>query len=608
MASSGVELQAPTPVPVHYPQEFDCVKVNIAVIGESGSGKSTFANAIRAVTTGEERAAPTEIPTESTEYPYGQYPNVSLWELPGIKTHETTAEKYLKQMKCDEFDVFIIITSEHFRDIHFRLGKEIQSKEKNVYFVRSKIESDLTAAQLQSAVYNEDEVLKTIRQKCIDSLKEGGMESACVFLVSGTQPQLYDLPELEKTLEEDITNHKWDAIFSAEELHDVDEEDAVILKHFKNLGLHSVASKLQSHFKTVQEAELNIAITGESGSGKSTFINTIRGLKQNDKGAAKAGVFDSTQVPTAYPYPKHPNVKLWDLPGIGTKNYEAQEYLTRLDFKTYDFFIIITSLRFTTNHTMLAQEIHKMGRKFYFVRSKIDQDIRNEREDKEPSNFNEIEFLKRMRIDCDTHLKDVMKSCRVFLIMGKDMSLYDFPKLLDTFRDDLPKHKKHIFMTALPNISFQMCKKKQKELRKRMWKVALLSAAVSAVPIPGLTVVCNTASLVSELETYYTTFDLDDESLQRMTDEVGKSVEDLKAVIKSPLKDGINFDAVMELMKKASGKRSINTAIALSVFPIVGSVPAGVISYRAAYCMLMSSLKQLAIDAHNVLLKVFERE
>uniref|UniRef100_A0A8C4XEJ8 Immunity related GTPase cinema n=1 Tax=Erpetoichthys calabaricus TaxID=27687 RepID=A0A8C4XEJ8_ERPCA len=136
----------------------------------------------------------------------------------------------------------------------------------------------------------------------------------------------------------------------------------VLLNSEKMLIKIDLISQIQSRLDELDSVELNIAVTGESGSGKSTFVNSIRGLK-------------TTTEPTMYSYPKYPNVRLWDLPGIGTMNSKADEYLEQVHFAQYDFFIIIASDRFKQNHLMLAQEIEKMGKHFYFVRSKIDADL-----------------------------------------------------------------------------------------------------------------------------------------------------------------------------------------------------------------------------------------
>lgn len=160
----------------------------------------------------------------------------------------------------------------------------------------------------------------------------------------------------------------------------------------------SAVSAITKYLEDINNQPLNIAVTGESGSGKSTFVNVFRGIDNRDKEAAPTDVVETTRKPEPYPHPRHPNVILWDLPGIGTTRFPAHEYLNYVEFKKYDFFIILSADRFRENDAKLAQEIRKMGKKFYFVRSKIDQDIyaakRSQRE------YDEEKTLQKIREDC----------------------------------------------------------------------------------------------------------------------------------------------------------------------------------------------------------------
>lgn len=139
-------------------------------------------------------------------------------------------------------------------------------------------------------------------------------------------------------------------------------------------------------------------MTGESGSGKSTFVNAFRGLRDEDEGSAETGPVETTMEPKVYLHPKYKNVKVWDLPGIGTPNFKADEYLKLVQFERYDFFIIIASDRFRECHTQLAKEIMRMGKKFYFVRSKIDSNINAEKKKK---SFDQKKALDTIRGDCE---------------------------------------------------------------------------------------------------------------------------------------------------------------------------------------------------------------
>ncbi|XP_078031080.1 T-cell-specific guanine nucleotide triphosphate-binding protein 2-like [Epinephelus lanceolatus] len=129
-------------------------------------------------------------------------------------------------------------------------------------------------------------------------------------------------------------------------------------------GPASAAAKIQEYLDQQDNIPLNIGITGESGSGKSTFVNAFRGIDNRDERAAPTGPVETTSEATPYPYPIYPNVTLWDLPGIGTLNFSASNYLEHVEFEKFDFFIIISADRFRENDVKLAQEIQRMKKKF----------------------------------------------------------------------------------------------------------------------------------------------------------------------------------------------------------------------------------------------------
>lgn len=162
-------------------------------------------------------------------------------------------------------------------------------------------------------------------------------------------------------------------------------------------NITSAVQKIQSYFNNLDQVMLNIAVTGESGCGKSSFVNAVRGLSDDDEQSAPTGVVETTMQPTPYPHPKYPNVILWDLPGIGTPSFKADTYLQQVGFELYDFFIIIASERFRSSNVDLATQIQSMKKKFYFVRSKIDTDIQAQKRRK---NFNQNSVLDQIRQDC----------------------------------------------------------------------------------------------------------------------------------------------------------------------------------------------------------------
>ncbi|XP_066494161.1 interferon-inducible GTPase 5-like [Tiliqua scincoides] len=394
---------------------------------------------------------------------------------------------------------------------------------------------------------------------------------------------------------------------AAEKLDSLTEED---IKDFKDAleggRMAEAVSKIMENLKALDKVCLDIAVTGECGSGKSTFVNAIRGLGDEDDGAAPTGVVETTTLPTPYAHPKHPNVTVWDLPGIGTPNFQPSFYLEQVKLSRYDFFILLASERFRSNHAQLARKIQKMGKHFYFVRSKVDVDLEAAKK-RRPRAYNKETVLKQIRDNCQQCLQDEgIDSPKVFLLSSWKLNKYDFKELEETMEKELPRHKRHAFLLALPNISLEVLQKKKEAFQKQIWKWAIISCGVAAVRIPGLSVACDVTILMKSLSKYRQNFGLDDESLKKLAEQVAKPVEDIKAVIKSPLAKEISRDVVLKLLTNAGGGALMVAEWLTSTVPIFGSMLAGSISFGTTYYMLQNSLNEVAEDAQHVLFKAFE--
>uniref|UniRef100_A0A8D0BKS5 Immunity related GTPase cinema n=1 Tax=Salvator merianae TaxID=96440 RepID=A0A8D0BKS5_SALMN len=392
-----------------------------------------------------------------------------------------------------------------------------------------------------------------------------------------------------------------------EEYDIISNEDLEEIKDaFERGSLVEAASKVMENLQALESASLNIAVTGESGSGKSSFVNAIRGLGDEDEESAPTGVIETTTVPTPYPHPKHPNVTVWDLPGIGTPDFQAATYLEQVEFSRYDFFILIASERFKSSHAQLAREIKQMKKSFYFVRSKVDSDLDASRK-RRSHTYDEEAILRQIRENCQQCLlAEGVTSAQVFLLSSWELSKYDFSLLEETLAKELPCHKRHAFLLALPNISLGILQKKKLGLQGQIWKMATLSCAAAAVPIPGISITCDIRILMKSLSSYRQNFGLDEKSLASLAEKVGKPVEELKEAIQSPLGREISKDVVLKMLTKAGGGGVMVLEYFTKAVPVFGSIAAGGLSFATTYHMLRSSLNEVANDAQNVLIKAFE--
>ncbi|XP_043085146.1 interferon-inducible GTPase 5-like [Puntigrus tetrazona] len=376
------------------------------------------------------------------------------------------------------------------------------------------------------------------------------------------------------------------------EHQDPDVADAV--KASGESTLEKATAKAKIKFDEFLNVSLNIAVTGRTGSGKSSFVNAIRGLQDDDDGAAPTGVTETTAEATMYEHPEMPNVKIWDLPGIGSPNFKAINYLKDVKFDTYDFFIILTSERFTENDIMLAKEIRKQKKSFYFVRSKIDNDISAEKKKK---GFDEQKVLSVIRADCQKNLKD-LGDPKVFLISSFDLEEYDFESLQDTLEDELPEHKKHALLQAWPVCSAASLQKKIKMFKGMIWAVSLASAGVAVVPVPGLSAACDAGMIVSFLTRCYFAFGLDDRSLTRLSEKVNKP--HLRDLAKSKFVTAIREKAVARFQVSAALATISTVEYFLSLFPVVGSAAAAGISFGTTYYLLREGVNDLANTAQDI--------
>ncbi|XP_062398770.1 interferon-inducible GTPase 5-like [Sardina pilchardus] len=384
----------------------------------------------------------------------------------------------------------------------------------------------------------------------------------------------------------------------AEGLSDA-KETQTFVKEFTKSPSDVAVKKIKEHIETLGHVTLNIGVTGNTGAGKSSFVNAIRGLSADDEGAAETGVTETTQTPTPYPHPTMPNVIIWDLPGIGSPKFKANTYLSDVHFERYDFFIILSSERFKENDISLAKAIMKKKRLFYVIRSKIDNDINAE---KKKRDFNKETMLSKIREDLKRNLKSVGDP-KVFLISSFNINDYDFNKFLDTLEKELPETKMHALVLSIPVYSLEALQRKKKHLQKMIWLTAFGSGAIATVPVPGLTLACDYGIIMSFLERVFKSFGLDDSSLQRLAARVQLDVMALKAEITSRFRGGVTHETMKSLLATPSMASLMTLKGLMSGAVPLGQLPAGAMSVGILHYLLNKGLKEMEKDAKSVLEK-----
>lgn len=205
------------------------------------------------------------------------------------------------------------------------------------------------------------------------------------------------------------------------------------------------------------ESKVNLAVTGNSGVGKSLFINTVRGVKCGDATWAPVGVGDTTKDPRSYEFPNEPRVQLWDLEGALTSSEvtvtrdalerSVEQYIRQVGLRYFDVVLILSCGRLTETETEVMQELQACKVPFFFVRTKMDWDIENSVEDYDMTPQEVIDDIRADLVANGVH--------EPYLLNARGFDEYDFPRLVrdillvvnrrwpsliqQSIRDDTPK-------------------------------------------------------------------------------------------------------------------------------------------------------------------------
>ncbi|EED78924.1 predicted protein [Postia placenta Mad-698-R] len=129
-----------------------------------------------------------------------------------------------------------------------------------------------------------------------------------------------------------------------------------------------------------REGIFHFAVAGISGSGKSSIINAVRGMRNNDRGplVARTGVTETTSDISRYPDPNTANPWVWyDIPGAGTLQIPDWVYFNAQGLYIFDCIIVLTDNRFTQTDEAIIRNCERFNIPTYIVRSKSRQHIQN---------------------------------------------------------------------------------------------------------------------------------------------------------------------------------------------------------------------------------------
>lgn len=375
---------------------------------------------------------------------------------------------------------------------------------------------------------------------------------------------------------------------------------------FDDGGAAAVKLFLDRELNDWKNVKINVAIFGTSGTGKSSFINTVLGLTADDEGSARVGVKETTENVKDYPHPHFPNLVLWDLPGVGTPTFNRENYYQKVNVNIFDYFIFMTSDRFRDDDLWFAKELNSKGKLFYFVRNKVGQDIRNNKHDY-PKTHTDSKVLQDIKQNCEMNLKkmNLEKEINVYLIDLHETEKYDFEHLMDQLINDASSEKKKEAITlSMSHLTKEMILRKKEILTERIHALSMMSAVSGALPVPFLDSAVDIGILLEETRFYKLQFGLNDEMLEAYATRSETTIEQLTSHLnlKSRLIVVTTKGLLSYLTRKGAKKvGTLATAkYAKYILPLFGNVVGGVASYTMTSWCLHDLLDVMVEDAMKI--------
>ncbi|KAK9962516.1 hypothetical protein ABG768_007874 [Culter alburnus] len=295
-------------------------------------------------------------------------------------------------------------------------------------------------------------------------------------------------------------------------------------------------------------SRLNIAIAGDRNPEKATFINSLRGLSQEDEGAANSPSSAAPAELAVFPNPIHPDFRLWDLPSISSDpTFKAEDYIERFKVMRYNTIIITFTESPSVNSVAVWREVRSLQKEtVYFV---LLASVKDTEKTLEVKKAKSLEVLKAEGVPLP----------KVFLVQPTALEKLDFPTFFEVMRGDLPEIRAHALLLALPTFSNSLVTQKKDAFKALVWAAASLSGGVSAIPVPLVASMVDATVGVRILTKAQISLCLDDESLQRLARQRGLDPARLKALRTCALSVEVSKSEVKRRLAEAEKDTSTAT-------------------------------------------------
>jgi small GTP-binding protein len=352
---------------------------------------------------------------------------------------------------------------------------------------------------------------------------------------------------------------------------------------------NEMINKFKKDLESYNNAKIKCGIIGRSGTGKSSLINAIAG-----EHVAEVGEIETTM-----------NVKepieingllFYDLPGCSTTNFPKEDYIKEFSIAAFDCVILVTADRFYEDDLFLIEELIKIKKPVFAVRTKIDFSI-------ERGLKRGIPAEETLKVVYDNIVENLHgnKVNGVYLTSADYPKKYDFSKLLEDIFFSLSDFKKERFIADINITSERILEEKRKIADKIVMRYSALAAANGLNPIPGVDIGLDIALMVKMSKEVQTIYGLNKEqqefNLQFLDKKSAKFVA--SKVLQYTSRYG-GKEAIVILLKRVS--KTIATKTASKWLPFVGQAIAAGIGFKMTSWIGSDMIK----EAEEIAIETFE--
>ncbi|KAE9547563.1 hypothetical protein FO519_009225 [Halicephalobus sp. NKZ332] len=230
----------------------------------------------------------------------------------------------------------------------------------------------------------------------------------------------------EQQLKEEVDKYK-SADFEKWTILKKDDSINSLLKKIEDKYPGSEMDKLRAEARDkfgIDSDKFNLGITGQSGVGKSTLVNALRGYDDNDPEAATVGITECTDEVKGYPHPKIEHLVLYDLPGAGTRRHRAETYFCDKRLYVFDCLLVVMAVRAFEDDLILAKFAQEKGTPVIFIRNKAKNDfetMQDKNKDMKEEELIELTISTIKKSTKEEIEKVGIKNPNIFIIEGRSL-------------------------------------------------------------------------------------------------------------------------------------------------------------------------------------------